>query len=133
MMGPGASGGYQASQVYPGYPYSGQYGGQYQYQAKTDQYGGGYFIAGGHVPPYHGPALVPATTSSSPSAGFPPSSATNSASLGFIYGPYSYGPYGAGRVIGPIIALAPGSLPVGSAPDCRPQGKAVPMMATTTA
>ena len=29
------------------------------------------------------------------------------------------------------LFLAPGSLPVGS--DCRPQGKAVPMMATTTA
>ena len=28
---------------------------------------------------------------------------------------------------------APGSLPVGSGPDGRPQGKAVPMMATTTA
>ena len=105
MMGSGASQGYQASPVYPGYPYSGQYGQQYQYQGKTDQYGGGYFIAGGPVPPYHGPALVPATTSSSASAGFPPSSATNSASPGFIYGPYSYGPYGAGRVIGPIIAL----------------------------
>lgn len=40
---------------------------------------------------------------------------TNSASpaQGFIYGPYSY-PYGAGRVIGPIIALAPGNVPVAS-------------------
>ena len=106
MMGSGAGGpAYQPSQVYPGYPYSGQYGQQFQYQGKTDQYGGGYFIAGAPVPPYHGAALVPATTSSSASPNFPPSSATNSASPGFIYGPYSYGPYGAGRVIGPIIAL----------------------------
>ena len=107
MMGSGAGGpAYQPSQVYPGYPYSGQYGQQFQYQGKTDQYGGGgYFIAGGPVPPYHGAALVPATTSSSASPAFPPSSASNSASPGFIYGPYSYGPYGAGRVIGPLIAL----------------------------
>ena len=111
-MGSGASPGYQAGQVYPGnsvqypgYPYSQQYGQQYQYQGKTDQYGGGYCIAGAPVPPYHGAALVPATPSSSASPNFPPSSATNSASPGFIYGPYSYGPYGAGRVIGPIIAL----------------------------
>jgi len=57
---------------------------------------------------------------------------TNSASpaQGFIYGPYSY-PYGAGRVIGPIIALAPGNVPgasvatpilnIPSAPSSEPQ------------
>ena len=106
--GSGASPGYQASpHLYPGYPYSQQYGQQYQFQGKPDQYGPGYFIAGGAVPPYHGAALVPATSSSSSpaSSGFPSSSAASPASPGFIYGPYSYGPYGAGRVIGPIIAL----------------------------
>ena len=99
----GGVAGYQGNQgypgtslQYPGYPYSHQY----QYQGKTDQYaggaggagagagGGGYFITGGSVPPYHGAALVPVTTSSAA-----------------IYGPYSYGPYGPGRVIGPIIAI----------------------------
>ena len=97
----GSAGAYPTNQGYPGnslqypsYPYSQQY----QYQGKPDQYGGGggYFIAGGAVPPYHGAALVPVTTTSG--SGFPPASAA-------IYGPYSYGPYGAGRVIGPIIAI----------------------------
>ena len=103
--GMGSVGGYGTSQgyQYPGYPV--QYGHQYQYQAKSDQYGGGagaggagggggYFIGGGApVPPYHGAALVPVTTSST---SFPPASAA-------IYGPYSYGPYPPGRVIGPIL------------------------------
>ena len=105
IRGPGAGPGYQPSQpsqVYPGYPYGQQFGQQFQQlQGKADQFGPGYFIAGGAVPPYH----ATSASSSPASSGFPSSSAANSASPGFIYGPYSYGPYGAGRVIGPIIAL----------------------------
>ena len=64
-----------------------------------------YFIASASGQPFPG-SLLPATTSTSytsPVTGQSPGQ-------GYLCGPYNY-PYSGGRVIGPIIAIAPGSVP----------------------
>ena len=156
------------SQNYPGH---GQTPGQYQsFQSAKTARGHQHYAGGATTFPQQGyfiaPPFVPVT-----SVGVTPDSGSSGsvsqqtgsvgaggAASGFICGPYNY-PYGAGRMIGPIIAIAPGSIPVaGAGPiiniptssssnqslpqqssnrnttdaaDIKPHGKAMPIMSSS--
>ena len=156
------------SQNYPGH---GQTPGQYQsFQSAKNttrgpqHYAGssstfsqqGYFIAPPFVP-VTSVGVTPSSVSSGSVSQQTGSGGAGGAASGFICGPYNY-PYGAGRMIGPIIAIAPGSIPVAGGPiiniptssssnqslpqqptiinttdtaDIKPHGKAMPIMSSS--